>query len=438
MCFVRVLYLTLTLDLSHMEPIGIVSIGMNTACVVGCIVLLTIYSIDKYNEDISARWFYLLLTTIFFEVYSDAVSYIIDGYTSYLFENAIMVYISYLCTPLTTLFFWLYHNSLFKKNKPVGNAEILMYVVTIIDIIILTLNLKFNFIYYIDASNHYIINSTSWIASIIPTFMIVNTLITNIRTEMKLRERVTLLVFCLAPVIVDFLFIFFNNYSILGITEFALILAIYGNIQVSKNLEIIEMDKELIQKQTQMMVSQIQPHFIYNTLNTISGLCEEDPIKARDTVDNFAKYLRTNLEAIKKDQIIPFDQELQHTKTYLWIEQQRFLDRLNVEFDIQCSDFKIPSLTLQPIVENAVKHGVCKKKEGGTIKISSYKEGNNIYITVIDDGVGFDVNQKQEDRVHVGIENVSARLEYFSKGKLFIGSEIGKGTKATIVLAYQE
>lgn len=196
---------------------------------------------------------------------------------------------------------------------------------------------------------------------------------------------------------------------------------------------------ELESKNTQIMISQIQPHFLYNTLSVIDYLCEKDSKLARKAVSAFSDYLRMNMETLTSTELVPFEKELEHTKTYLWIEKLRFDDILNVEYDIQTTDFTISPLTLQPLCENAVKHGVRGKEEGGTVKITTRRNGNTVAIIVEDDGIGFDPDIKINDgKTHVGIENVRKRIETMMNGRLEIESKPGEGTVATIVLEVED
>ena len=128
---------------------------------------------------------------------------------------------------------------------------------------------------------------------------------------------------------------------------------------------------ELAKNRISIMLSQIQSHFLYNSLNTIYGLCEKDPTAAKKAVNDFADYLRGNMDSLSRNCPVPFETELNHLKSYLSLEQTRFKKKLNIEWDIQTDSFMIPSLTVQPLVENAVKHGICMKENGGTVKISS-------------------------------------------------------------------
>lgn len=193
--------------------------------------------------------------------------------------------------------------------------------------------------------------------------------------------------------------------------------------------------------QLELMISQIQPHFLYNTLSSIQYLCLSDPQTAAKVTNKFAKYLRTSVEYEKFDQPKKFDVVLNQIENYLYIEQLRYGDRLKIEYSLETKDFYMPLLSLQPIVENAIKHGIAKKENGGTVKISTHhdKENKQYLISVEDDGVGFDVSNVNYDddspdkgRIHIGLKNVEKRIQLMSNGKLSIYSKPGIGTKVII------
>lgn len=194
-----------------------------------------------------------------------------------------------------------------------------------------------------------------------------------------------------------------------------------------------EMQAELEKSKTAIMFSQIQPHFLYNSLGAIRELCRQDPEEARIALGTFITYLRGNMDSIQREHTIHFSKELQHISAYLELEKLRFGDDLNIEFDIQETDFFIPSLTIQPLVENAVKHGICGREDGGTLTLHTHREGNDVIVQIKDDGVGFDVNSL-ENIAHVGLKNVKNRLKYIVNGELKIESKPGVGTTAVIVI----
>ncbi len=195
-----------------------------------------------------------------------------------------------------------------------------------------------------------------------------------------------------------------------------------------------QLENELAQEQISIMLSQIQPHFLFNTLAAIKGLCRSDALLAENALVEFSNYLRGNLDSLRVKKPIPFEKEMDHVRIYLSLEQKRFKERLQVEFDIQTKDFLIPCLTLQPIVENAVRYGVTKRDMGGTVTIRTEESDSEFIIFVIDDGVGFNIDKpKQDGRSHIGIENVQKRLS-LCEGKLDINSIVGVGTTARIII----
>ncbi|MGN0648827.1 MAG: sensor histidine kinase [Oscillospiraceae bacterium] len=206
-------------------------------------------------------------------------------------------------------------------------------------------------------------------------------------------------------------------------------------LNIKASIRAKELQMELQDNKVAVMLSQIQPHFLYNALSAICDLCGTEPIKARDALVDFSVYLRENMDSISSSEPVAFRRELSHIKTYMKLEKMRFGDKVNVVYDIQAEDFEIQPLTIQPLMENAVKHGVCMKEKGGTVTLRTSEENGVITITVIDDGVGFDVNEPTENssaRSHLGLKNVKSRVERFPDGKFSVESEKNKGTVVTI------
>ena len=187
----------------------------------------------------------------------------------------------------------------------------------------------------------------------------------------------------------------------------------------------------------QIMLGQIQPHFLYNTLGAIKSTYYDDPELARRAIDQFTDFLRHNMDSLTDDQPISFEKELAHVRCYLDLLQLRFGDSLHVEYDLECTDFRIPTLTLQPLVENAVSYGVRKNPKGNGLVIIRTRELPESYeVSVIDNGPGFvpDNVPGDSERSHIGIQNVRSRLHSAIGAELTIRSEPGKGTAAVMIL----
>lgn len=195
--------------------------------------------------------------------------------------------------------------------------------------------------------------------------------------------------------------------------------------------EKIVLNAELTESRISTMMSQIRPHFIYNTLGSIEQLCIIDPSKAGELVHYFAKYLRGNFRELDNPKPILMSQEMEHVRHYISIENVRFPD-MTFSFEMNSDDFHIPALTIQPIVENAIKHGLMKLSKGGTIRVVSYETESHYCVSVEDDGVGFDTDVLLDERKHVGIRNIRGRLKAMVNGTLEIESCVGIGTTVLI------
>ncbi len=208
-----------------------------------------------------------------------------------------------------------------------------------------------------------------------------------------------------------------------------------ANRLIENEKQLAKAEKQLYESRISVMLSQIQPHFLYNSLNAIRGLCRKDPEQAREAIGSFAEYLRGNMDSLNKREPIPFIRELSHIENYLKLEKFRFGDELKVNYDIKEKNFFIPALSVQPLVENAVKHGICEKENGGTLTLKAYRDGEYIVIEVSDDGIGFDAEKlisEDKERSHIGIQNTRERLKQMIGASLTIESLPGKGTVAKI------
>ena len=233
-------------------------------------------------------------------------------------------------------------------------------------------------------------------------------------------------------------------YAVFIFALIMVLLVIPTHINAAARARELEEERQVLKRELQenrisIMLSQMQPHFISNTLNTIYHLCDIDPDKARSTISSFSVYLRNNMDNLGQSEMIPFEKELSFINAYLDIEKVRFDDELLIFFDIKCSNFKLPVLTVQPIVENAVKHGTSKKEGVSHLYISTAENEDSYEIEIRDTGVGFDASAAVDDgHKHIGITNVRQRLESLCNGTLTIDSTPGVGTVALIKIPKTE
>ena len=195
--------------------------------------------------------------------------------------------------------------------------------------------------------------------------------------------------------------------------------------------EIASQQREIANQRSSLMVLQMRPHFIYNTLMSIYSLCRLDPLKARQVTMDFTNYLRRNFNAVANDDTIPFSEEREHTRAYLAVEQVQFNNMLVVDWDTPFANFRLPPLTLQPVVENAVKHGM-NPPSPLHISIRTRHKDSYTEIIVEDNGRGFDSSDKCKP--HTTLENIRQRLEMMCNGSITIQSHEGGGTVVTVVI----
>ncbi|MBE6909641.1 MAG: sensor histidine kinase [Ruminococcaceae bacterium] len=260
-------------------------------------------------------------------------------------------------------------------------------------------------------------------------------LLWNVRNRLSKRERLAFAVYILAPTIcMVFQLLFFGLYVIvLGSSIGAMVM--FLNIQSDQTERYAKKESENERLRTEIMLSQIQPHFINNTLGAIGYLCRDNP-EAKAAVNKFTRYLQGNMDSLTQTGPIPFTTELEHTKAYLELEQLRFREKLNIVYDLEATEFLLPTLTLQPLVENAVFHGVRGNANGrGTVTVSSREYADRYEVTVADDGPGFDPAEPPTDDggSHIGLQNVRSRLRSVG-GTLRLDAAPGQGCRVTIEL----
>ena len=400
-----------------------------------CAFVMLILFLSCYGErkDRESRVFSFLHTlgSLFVVLIASAVCEICHGRT----ELAVLSLIAHTVTAMAgyfmiTFFVSFFKAHLFLRDRTVRIVKTLLDGLCLCSSIALLFNLYFGFAFSLE-SGVYHAGPYRILLQLYPTVAIL-TLAATILIKLRGYERFIFLVYLVFPAagtVIDYIF---EGRHMTGIGAFITMVIIYTNIYLQKR-------KTIVDQRTALMISQINPHFMYNTLTTIASLCEVDPKMAKSVTIDFSSYLRRNLNTLTDTQPIPFEEELRHVGCYLKIEKARFGERIKVVYDIAEKDFSLPALTVQPLVENAVRHGISKKAEGGTVKLSCSRTENNYVIEIKDDGVGFDPALPQKDgKAHVGIENVRNRLHDMCKGTLTLHSVVGVGTRAVVEIPYKK
>lgn len=340
-------------------------------------------------------------------------------------------------------------------------VSLITYFVAVLSALNCIISAKYTHMYYyIDEYNVYHRERYFWVAIVLSAVLYALVILQIIVCSKRLitRQIISLLLYVTIPASMIVLQVIFKpNLGLLNIGMAIPLIFIFidNNVRIThmeselsnkvlqqnmvllkQNRIIAEKKKEIENLQLNMVITQMQPHFVFNVLNIIYYLCAKDPKLAQTAIDRFSSYLRTNIDSLVTDELAPFSKELEHVKNYLALEKLRFDDDLKIEYDIGPSDFHVPMLSVQPLAENAVKHGITKSPNGGKLIIRTVEDYDNFYIYVIDNGVGFDPEKERtyDGRSHIGIDNVRLRIEKRVNGKLELFSSKGKGTTAVITI----
>ena len=409
------------------------NVAFDIAGIISLVLMLVSCMMDNSGNDRHSELFSHLLLIAIVQLSLDIATHLIRG-------NVLIPWIVYLLNELLFsagyLLVMVFANYLCEVIKiDIRIKRIFLRIVNtggVVFILIAATN-SFTHIFFSVVDGLYQRSSLFLISQCYPGIVLAICTVIILKKRMPIREKFALVSYCILPFVgVTLQTIFYGtNFSYIVIPISLQI--IYINVHVSIGKIIAEQKSELAQARIAIMLSQIQPHFLYNSLTAIMDMCGPDSEDARDAISDFAEYLRGNLDSLRNNHLILFRDELKHLEIYLRFEKIRFEERLNVVYNIKARDFMLPALTVQPLVENAVKHGICKKSGGGTVTISTEESADSFIISVSDDGAGFDTNEKRNDgRTHIGIINIRSRIKDMCGGTLEITSKIGIGTTAII------
>ncbi len=378
------------------------------------------------NKRASKHFFFLLLF-VTLALCADIVSWLGEGNPTLSPVTVLSNTVASCAYRLAIICFMGYlKDSLYKSSRASAIILNVFRILCALSIAFAIGNAFMGYAYFVDAHGHYVHSENIAARILYVLFPILSffaiVLMSVFATRSAKTTRLAFILYTLFPVAGIVLDCVFHEFSFtyIGLTVSTLI--IYTSIYLQKQ-KLIDAQKNAL------MLSQINPHFVYNALSTIASMCDSSPTQAKYLTIDFSKYLRQNINSLTSEALIPFEREMEHVACYLKIEKARFREHLNVIYSIQCKDFTLPPLTVQPIVENAVKHGITKKESGGTVKICTYEEGSSYIIEIIDDGAGFD---SESTEPHVGLQNVRNRVAAMCKGELTVKSTVGIGTRVTI------
>ena len=273
-------------------------------------------------------------------------------------------------------------------------------------------------------------NSYLMSASFLSQYLIV--LIMLFFSSKSLRASTGFILGLIFPIVASLFSMADSRINVLGCGIIFQLLVVFFGYQLDTDREILQSKAELSEKRVSLLMEQIHPHFIYNSLQQITLLCDENAEAVKPAILNFSGYLRKKFQALTGESMIPFTEELEHVDMYIDLAGILPSRHFEVEKQFEVTDFKIPPLTLQPLVENAIQYGIGMSEEGDKIRIGSRLNRGWIEIYVEDDGHGKKTRlPSQKSYKSVGTENVRTRLKLLCNGELSINTS-ETGTVAVI------
>ena len=348
-----------------------------------------------------------------------------------LFYKAMLIYSLY---PMVALLFYYFTSDV--KHK------FLIFIPQLINIIINVLDLfGTRLIYYYYEDHGYEGGPLNFLPFAVEIFYVVLIGVYSVRIlNGKNKSKGIIMAFCMVTIIFAQFLTNFDMPSIYLPTIIAIEILVYyfyiAAIRYNENKDaLVESELALERNRNNLLLAQIKPHFINSNLAVIRSLCYEEPEKAVEMLDHFSGYLRENIQQIDDMQLVSFEREMESVDNFVYLEMQRFPDKIEVIKDIRVNDFFVPPLSVQTIVENAIRHGISMTGKKGTVRISTLAKDNNIIVKIEDNGKGFDVDSVEFDGInHVGIKNVANRLKRILNGKIKVESEVGYGTTVTFYI----
>lgn len=426
-----------------LEPLHIMNISFDLLGMTMMVFILasSIWDIEL-PDDKTSHFFCAIILEETWVLFLDASSWLSlstkIGFTqSEYFVNTLY----YLMNIVMCTTFWSFVNhserlDLKKKYMGLGTVDMIIHTIAIGGMIPIIVNLFVPVYFTVDQNGVYQRTPYYPFSLVFPAILMMITAIGVTKSKGNLHRKCMFYLYMLIPVAFAVIQIFVRGVSFLNVGILISILFLYTNIYSQRGREIAERNELLVKQNFQIMVSQVQPHFIYNTLGTIRGLCKVNPDLAGKTTENFAKYLRTHLDESSslEHSITSINREIENSRVYSDIEEVRF-PGVKVIYDIQDTEFDVPVFSIQPMVENSIKHGIRNLKEG-RVWVKTYREDNFHVVEIKDNGVGIEVTQKDMDmsRSHIGIQNVKSRVEEMSKGSFAIESAPNEGT--TIIMKF--
>ena len=404
--------------------------GAAMLALMGLVITAIMPGIDRWSKSFFTIYFIILALYIIF-AFIEEISYMHPE-----MRSALMISMYFdsllLAAPMPLITIYLLHSS--GENWPKSPLFRTVAALWLAFFAMLNTTPFATWFYYVTPENQFCRGPLYPLGVIFLSAIVLINLASTIRMRKHLPRGyfVAFLVGLLPLSIAIFLHFFFSVFVLISASIIIGAFSMFIIILSEQIGQYLRQQREIIKQHASIMVLQMRPHFIYNTMMSIYYLCKQNPDLAQQVTLDFTTYLRKNFTAIARGDLIPFPEELEHTRAYLAVEQAQFEDSLFVDYDTPHTRFCLPPLTLQPIVENAVKHGMDQDSEPLHIFIRTRDTGSGSEIIVENNGSEYTAADDNEP--HIALKNIRERLEMMCEGTITIMPRDGGGTVVKLTI----
>lgn len=445
--FLKVIFITLILfcigfgffvlwkNQNSLPSSSLINISVDVICM--CIGLpLYINQVFSQHKNKSKTFFEYIILIDLLNLFLDLIAWWVDGKSNLRILNIVDNTVFYILGYVILFIFYMYLN---EELIVYSKSERIMHYILGVGFIIMTIlaitNPWTELFFYVDKSGYYHRGDFYYINLIYFGMIHLVLIYIIILNRPDIKRLLSYLSYIVLPFTVTIIQSYNYGYSFMYAAIFVSIIILYLNVQLETDKLLRKRQFEIEDQRAINILSQVQPHFIYNVLNSIYYLTDNDASKAKEAIDKFSRYLRSSLDIKQNTGLIKLSEELEHVKLYISLEEIRFEGLFETNYSIENPDILVPRLSIQPLVENAIKHGLSLRDSKGKLSIKEYSDINNYYIEIENNGKGFDTSKPlSRERTHLGVENVRYRLSRYLGATLQIDSDIELGTVCTITI----
>lgn len=413
-CALAILVIYLA-DLSALENLTISTVAGEAFGMIICTIIFVSISKDRLRNT-NTKAFLVLLVLELSLLFWDIIGWLYDGVPSMYLLNMFLNHYLYAALLLIPFTFWMYLCEMYRGGELLNVLYIPMRVIVIAGLAVVVCNLFTGVYFTIDPeTGWYMRSDTFYLSYLAPGMEAVICSALILSNEKELRRKIVFLAYVLVPLVAAIMQVFHYGTSLQYLMMMLMLVAMYANIYLGRSGDLIRYESEMTEQRAAVMVSQIQPHFLYNALTAIMNI-KGNPPETRDAIADFGHYMRKNLDSLGQVNPIPVARELDHVDSYIQLLKQKYADRIDVRIDAQDNGFFIPPLTIKIILEQAIKYNL---HTGGTVRMDiSCRKENGIHIISIIDREPSEMSKEFVGMISEDIEVLRKRLETLVGGEI--------------------